>query len=396
MKQKILIVHNYYKIPGGEDTVVANERKMLEEHGHQVWMYTRTNKELEQMSGLSKLLLPFTTVFNFRTFYEVKKLIRQKEIDIVHVHNTLNLISPAVYYAAKASKVPVVQTIHNFRLQCMAAVFYRNNHICEKCITKGLICAVKNGCYRDSKIQTLACAMTNWIHRKLGIYQKLSYICLTEFNKQKLLQWQEHGKSILTKEQIYIKPNFTYELQQYNSMLYEQGDYYLFIGRVEQIKGIDVLIKAFELLPEQYLKIAGTGTELEYYKGKVAEKRLNNIEFLGFLDKETLCKTIRGAKAVIVASQWYETFGMIIVEAYSCGTPVIVGDIGNISNLVEHGVTGMKFEYDNSEGLRNTILEFEQQNRRQMSENAYLKYRKEFTSDENYKQLLEIYNCVSK
>ena len=115
-KQNILIVHNYYQVPGGEDTVVANEKKMLEKHGHKVVLYSRNNVELKQMSKSQKIWLPITTVFNPRTYREIKKLIRQENIEIVHVHNTLNLISPAVYYAARSMKVPVIQTIHNFRL----------------------------------------------------------------------------------------------------------------------------------------------------------------------------------------------------------------------------------------------------------------------------------------
>ena len=122
-KQNILIVHNYYQIPGGEDTVVANEKKMLEKHGHKVILYSRNNAELKQMSKFQKAFLPITTVFNPRTYRDIKKLIRDEKIEIVHVHNTLNLMSPAVYYAARRMKVPVVQTIHNFRLLCPGATF---------------------------------------------------------------------------------------------------------------------------------------------------------------------------------------------------------------------------------------------------------------------------------
>lgn len=149
------MVHNYYQIPGGEDTVVANEKKMLEEHGHKVVLYTRNNAELKTMNLLQKMLLPFTTIFNPKTYREIKKIIKKEKIDIVHVHNTLNLVSPSVYYAAKAMKVPVVQTIHNFRLLCPGATFYRDGHICEDCVSKGLMCAVKHNTnnYFKSKIQ---------------------------------------------------------------------------------------------------------------------------------------------------------------------------------------------------------------------------------------------------
>ena len=179
-KLKILQVHNYYQIPGGEDTVVANEKKLLEDHGHTVIQYSRNNSELKRFSKLKKLLLPFTTIFNPKTYREVKQIIQEQQINVVHVHNTLNLISPAVYYAALSCKVPVVQTIHNFRLLCPGATFYRDGRICEDCVQKGLRCAVKHGCYRGSKAQTLICAVSTWIHRMTRVYGKLNYVCLTE------------------------------------------------------------------------------------------------------------------------------------------------------------------------------------------------------------------------
>ena len=212
-KQNILLVHNYYQIPGGEDTVVANEKKMLEDHGHRVVQYSRNNSELKQMSKLQKLALPFTTVFSLRTFKETKRLIRDEHIDIVHVHNTLNLISPSIYYAARVMKVPVVQTIHNFRLLCPGATFYRNEKICEECITKGLRCALKHSCYRGSKLQTLACVINTKIHRITGIYRKINYICLTKFNKEKLLQLNITGKrQIIDTTKVIIKPSFTFDM----------------------------------------------------------------------------------------------------------------------------------------------------------------------------------------
>ena len=131
-KQKVLIVHNYYQIPGGEDTVVANEKKMLEDHGHEVVLYIRHNSELKELSKLQKILLPVNTIFNFQTYGEVKKLIKEQKIDLVHVHNTLNIVSPSVYYAAFACRVPIIQTVHNFRLLCPGATFFRDGHICEE------------------------------------------------------------------------------------------------------------------------------------------------------------------------------------------------------------------------------------------------------------------------
>lgn len=216
-KQNILIVHNYYQIPGGEDTVVANEMKLLKEHGHKVVLYSRNNSELKDMGKLQKLMLPLNTVFNLKSYKEIKKIIKQEKIDIVHVHNTLNLISPSVYYSARKCGVPVVQTIHNFRLLCPGATFYRDGHICEDCVEHGLVCAIKHSCYRGSKIQTFACVISTKIHRMTGIYQKVNFICLTEFNREKLLQLNRPGKKqLIDPRKVYIKPNFTFDMSPEN------------------------------------------------------------------------------------------------------------------------------------------------------------------------------------
>lgn len=384
IKQKILVVHNYYQIPGGEDTVVANEKRLLEEYGHQVILYSRNNSELKKMSTIRKIFLPFTTVFNPRTYWEVKQIIKKEHIDIVHVHNTLNLISPSVYYAARACRTPVVQTVHNFRLLCPGATFYRDGHICEDCVEHGLWCAVRHGCYRESMLQTLVCVINTMIHRITGIYGKMNYICLTEFNKNKLLNLK-----YISAEQIYVKPNFTYEPDTQN----EIGEFYLFIGRIEDIKGIPIILESFKRMPDKQLIIAGTGSKLDEYKFKA--KEYSNIEFKGFVQKNELQQLLKRAKAVVVTSQWYETFGMIIAEAFASRVPVIVGDIGNVGNLVDDSINGVKFQYNSAEALIQAVDRFEQLDRKLLGENAFKKYKLYFEKSMNYEMIEMIYKRIS-
>ena len=381
----ILIVHNYYQIPGGEDTVVANEKQMLEENENNVIMYSRSNAEIAEMCILRKIILPISSIFNIRTYIEICEIIRREKIDIVHVHNTIHLISASVYYAAIHCHIPVVQTIHNFRLVCPGATFYRNNHICEDCVEKGMSCAVKHGCYRNSRTQTLLSVIGMKLHRLTGVYKKIKYICLTEFNKEKLLQFNQ-----IKEEQIYVKPNFTFEPSVYS----ETATDYLFIGRMEDIKGVPIVIEAFKKLPDKRLILAGTGSMLEKYMEQTREYK--NIEFKGFVDKEDLQIILKQIKAVIVASQWYETFGMIVVEAFASRVPVIVGDIGNVGDLVDDLVNGVKFRYDSPEDLVKAIYRFEQLDRNKLSKNAYSKYQKEFGKDRNYHMLEKIYNNMLK
>lgn len=379
-KPNVLMVHNYYQIPGGEDTVVANEKKMLEDHGHKVIMYTRHNSELKEFSKLRKLILPITTVFNLRTYKEIIKIIRDEKIDVVHVHNTLNLISPSVYYAARFCKVPVVQTVHNFRLLCPGATFYRDGHICEDCVENGLHCAVKYSCYRGSKAQTLACVITTKIHRMLGIYNKIYYICLTEFTKNKMSRKIDANR-------IFVKPNFVYDQGESR----EVEDYYLFVGRVEEIKGIRLLLDAFEKMPDKKLKIVGRGDLDEEIAERIVSGHINNVEMLGFQTREKVNSLMRHAKALIMCSQWYETFGMVIAEAYSNGTPAIVGRIGNIQDLVKDGETGCLFEYNSSDSLMDTVERFEKMNRNTIGSAAYQYFHNNLTDAANYQILYSIY-----
>lgn len=386
-KQNILIVHNYYQIPGGEDTVVANEKKMLEEHGHKVILYSRNNAELKEMSKLKKLTLPVTTVFNPRTYREIRKLIKEEQIEIVHVHNTLNLISPAVYYAARSMHVPVVQTIHNFRLLCPGATFYRDGHICEDCVKYGLKCAVKHSCYRGSKVQTLACVISTWFHRMTGIYGKINYICLTEFNKEKLLELKQ-----IKPEKVFVKPNFVESVGEFVSEE-KRKDQFVFAGRLDKLKGIDILFEAWKQMGAEAPKlvVCGTGPMEAWCKRFVSENDVN-IEMRGFVPNEDARKLIAVSRALVLPTQWYEGFPMSIVEAFSVGTPVVCSDLGNAGSVVVEGVTGSKFSANSSKDLVRTIECLKDY--KDIYCSTYTTYEQLYSEEQNYKNLVKIYQDV--
>lgn len=385
-KQKVLMVHNYYQIPGGEDTVVANEKKMLEEHGHQVVLYTRHNSELNMLSAGRKLLLPFSTIFSMKTYREVKKLIRQEQIEIVHVHNTLNMVSPSVYYAAFHCHVPVVQTVHNFRLICPGATFFRDGQVCEACLDQGLLCAVKHKCYRNSRIQTLVCVVSTKIHRMLHTYQKLNYICLTEFNKEKLL----HLKQI-SKEKVFVKPNFVEEAEKIVPYR-ERKNQVVYVGRLEEIKGIDVLLKAWKLLGEAApeLLLCGRGPLEQWCRSYIEENHLEKVKQLGFVPNERVRTLMGESKALVLPTQVYEGFPMTIAEAYAGGTPVIGSNLGNTGSLIEEGKSGFKFAPDSPEELAACVLKLST-----LSEESLKPFQKKYTAKDNYEQLRKIYETCS-
>ncbi len=384
---RVLIVHNYYQIPGGEDTVVANEKKLLEENGHFVALYKRENAEMKSFSKKQKLGLPFTTVFNPRTVREVKRLIREQKIDIVHVHNTLNLISPSVYYAAFRCRVPVVQTIHNFRLMCPGATLYRDGRICEDCVKGSLCPALKHSCYRGSRLQTLASVLTLRIHRMLHTYGRLNYICLTEFNKEKLQSIRQ-----IRKERIYVKPNFaerTVPVQPFEA----RKKQIIFAGRLDELKGIEILFRSWKKMGAQapLLLVCGTGPMEDWCREFLKKNPETKIEMKGFVPNENARVLISESQALILPTQWYEGFPMTIVEAFSVGTPVLGSDMGNVGSLIVEDRTGWKFLPTQEESLIEAVHRVHD-----ITASVVEEYEAKYSRQSNYRTLLHIYHSLGR
>lgn len=388
-KQRVLLIHNYYKIPGGEDIVVANEKRLLETYGHEVVLYTRTNKELDTLSFGKKLLLPFPSIFSLRTYREVKRLIQKEKIEIVHVHNTLNLISPSVYYAAFACGVPVVQTMHNFRLLCPAATFVRNGHICEDCVERGLGCAVRYGCYRGSRVQTLVNAAILKLHRMLGTYRKLFYICLTEFNKEKLLLLNQKGRNIVREQNIFVKSNFIWPPETKER---QKKDQYVYVGRLDAIKGIRFLLEAWREFPDKKLIICGSGPEEAWIKKYIQENQMSQVECLGQIPYEEVLNIIGESKALVMPTLWYEGQGLVLLESYAVGTPVLASDLGNPGNITISGVTGYHFTPGDVSSFKEAIKKLETKTEWD-TKSIYEKY---YAPEANYEKLKQIYDYAEK
>lgn len=382
----ILLVHNYYQIGGGEHTVFENERRLLTEHGHRVITYTRDNREL-QNSFLKKLLLPFEAVFSFKTWRDVKRIIKNKQIALVHCHNTFPLISPSVYYAAKQCGIPVIQTIHNFRLLCPCGLFFRSGHICEDCTEKNLFRSVMHGCYRNSRIQTAVVAMMLQIHRAAGTFRIPSYIFLTGFNRNKYQNkpWFPYHKS-------YVKGNFVYHNPE-GAICGEKDreDLYIYAGRLDKAKGIMFLLDAWKEQKTRTLMIFGDGK----YKNETlaACKRQPNIKYMGFQEQDVLFSYMKKARALLFPSELYEGFPMNLVESFALGTPVICSDTGNHADLVKATQGGTVYRLQNkdsfAEALQQTETDFSI-----FQEHALQAYRQLYEPEGNYRILKKIYDRV--
>ncbi len=390
-KCNVLLVHNYYRIPGGEDTVVHNEKAMLEHHGHKVVTYFRRNEEIAAMPLWRKLLLPFTSIFSLRTYRELRRIIREQDIAVVHVHNTLALVSPAVYYAARSCGVPVVQTVHNYRLICPEGTLLRKGRVCEDCVRGSLCCALRHRCYRNSLLQTTVCAVGLWVHRLTGIYRRVHFLFMTDFHRRKMLAADGlFGRPVPTEAHTSLKPHFTAAVPETAP---QTRDTYLFVGRLEPRKGVNMLIEAFSRMPQHHLLVVGSGEDEAQYRAAAAAAP--HIEFAGYLQKEKLSALMGRVKAVVVTSQCYESFGMMIIEAYAHGVPVIAGRIGGFPQLVQEGETGLLFDYDSADALCEAVKRFESMQGVDWAANTRRAFREHYTEEANYARLTEIYAAAA-
>lgn len=394
-KLNILIVHNYYQFAGGEDVVVENESNLLKKNGHKVVLYTRHNNEIKNYNLLKKVLLFFDTIFSIRTYKEVKRIIKQEKIDIVHVHNTMPLISPSVYWAAFKSKVPVIQTIHNFRLVCPNGLLFRNNTVCEDCINHSLFSAIKHKCYKNSFLNTLAVITMLKFNRVIGTYKKVNkYIVLSDFSKHKLEKIIESGYMEIKKNFI---PNDDFEnnLELNNKLQLEiDNNYFIFAGRLEASKGIFFLIDAWKEIEDLKLYIFGSGPEENNIKELINLNKINNIKIFGKCERNKLFNYIKKSKAVIVPSLLYEGLPMIIIETFAFGKPIVATKIGNLKELIKEGKNGLLFSPNNKEEFKEKICRLIKDDNlyRSLCEGAYKEFIDNYSERINYSEIMRIYN----
>jgi glycosyltransferase involved in cell wall biosynthesis len=374
---KILIAHNEYQYRGGEDSVVEAEIALLREYGHEVHLYRRSNHEL---STLSRASAAVSSIWSYQSSNDIQQVCDHFTPEVIHVHNTFPLISPSLYWAAAKKKVPVVQTLHNFRLLCPQAMFFRNGKVCEDCIGKLPWRAVTHKCYRGSALQSAVTVTMLAQHRAIGTYQKqvALYIALNEFCRQKFI---DGG---LPAERIRIKPHFVRPGKSRPECTRNGG---LFIGRLSEEKGLQVLIDAMKELGNVQLTIAGAGPLESLVKGAFG------THYIGPRNGDDLRELLSHACYLVVPSIGTETFGMVAIEAFESGTPVIASRQGGLNDLVKDGVTGLLFTPADPHDLAQKIAwaESHPDKMLKMGQAAKEEYEKKYTPEQNYRQLMSIY-----
>ena len=384
---KIVLVHNTYQQPGGEDVIFEQEQQMLLHAGHQVITYCRSNWDADSYLGIRRIGLAKRTVWASDTRREFLQLLQREKPDVVHVHNTFVMISPSIYSACCEAMVPVVQTLHNYRLLCPAATFFRDGKVCEECMEGSLWQGVRHACYRRSYSATAVVALMLATHRLRDTWKReiSCFVALSEFARNKFVQGG------LPEEKIFIKPNFVYPDPGART---GDGDYALFVGRLSPEKGMNTVIAAWKRLPFSIpIVIIGGGPDREQLEAQAASAGLTNVHFKGQMPREQTLAAINNARFVVISSEWYETFCMAIAEAFACSTPVICSRMGVMEELVLDGRTGLHFTPSDPADLALKVqwAWAHPEETRAMGRKARAEYESKYTADTNYPQLIQIY-----
>ena len=390
-KSTILLVHNEYQNPGGEDVVFEQERALLENHGHSVPVYWRSNHEIAKLTQLGRAALPVRAVWAGDSRREMALLLAREKPDVVHVHNTFMMISPSIFSACREAKVPVVQTLHNYRLACPAANFFRDGKVCEECVEFGPWRSLRYACYRGSRAATAGSALVLEVHRRLRTWTEKvdGFIALAEFARQRFIA------AGLPAERIHVKPNF---VDPDPGAAVEKGDYAISVGRFSTEKGLWTLLAAWQLLGMSIpLHIVGDGPlrgELEREAGK---RGLTDVVFRGRLSRGETAEEMRRARVLIHPSECYENFPMAIAEAFACATPVICSRLGAMQEIVTDGQTGLLFAPGDPVDLARQVRHLWERPplREDMGRRARLEYKARYTAEQNYSRLMEIYAAAA-
>jgi glycosyltransferase involved in cell wall biosynthesis len=375
---RVLVAHNTYQQVGGggEDAVVAAEISMLRRRGHPIEMFSRHNNAVRTRSALTVARQAIWSTESARDFELTLKTFRP---NVVHVHNTLAVISPSIYWVAARHGVPVVQTLHNFRLLCPQANLYRNGTICENCLGKLPWRGSVHACYRDSIAQSSVLTGMLMVHRAIGTWQHkvTRYIALNEFCRDKFI---EGG---LPAEKLLIKPNFVDFPPPQDGP--RQG--ILFVGRLSKLKGICLLADAVKKLSGIRVRVAGIGPDSDVLQN------LPDIDRLGSLELPQIQHEMTNAVALVLPSLCYDSFPRTLVEAFACGLPVIASRLGSLPGLVQDGVTGLLFDSGNAEDLAEKIhwANANPDLMAVMGRQARARYEAYYTEESNYHQLMSIY-----
>lgn len=377
---KILVVHNRYGKFSGEESVVDAQVRLLLDNNHKVIRFERSSAEIN--SVFEKFKAFFTGIYNVASARQMKLLLKKLRPDIVHIHNLFPFISPSILPECRKAGVPLVMTVHNYRLICPNGLHMIYGKICEKCSEGGEWWCVLRNCER-SYFKSIGYALRNYIARALRLFHNnlTMYVCLTEFQRRRLIS------AGFPSSRIDVVPNMrSFSIESYSSP--NEGKYVAYVGRISEEKGVLSFVEAARTLSNISFKIAGTGPLVTSLSMKSS-----NCELVGFLKKNKLVEFYKKSRFIVFPSIWYETFGLTIVEAMLHSRPVIASKIGGIPDIVDDGVTGLLFEPGDADDLVRKIKKLYENPDlcRQMGQAGREKALREYSSEKYYSRLMDVY-----
>jgi glycosyltransferase involved in cell wall biosynthesis len=374
---KILMLHNRYQHRAGEDQVHDAKRNLLVSKGEDVQEVILDNAQIR--SG-SALLVGIETSWSRSGYDRILNAINSWRPDILDVDNFFPLASPSIYYAAWRSGVPVVQTLHNYRLLCPGATLFRDNRVCEDCVGKKVPWrGVVHGCYRNSRPATLAVAAMLTLHNSLATWNKkiTLFVALTDFCRRQFITGG------LPPRKIVVRPNFVPHDMGIGA---GDGNFVLFVGRLSADKGITLLMEAWKLASDApglgRLIIAGDGPERTAVRQ--AAETSSSIEYLGQRPGPEILELMGHARALVFPSLWYEGMPSVITEALSRGTPVVSNRIGSMTEMIQNGTTGWLVEPGDRDALAGAMLSALRNPETRMRAAAREEFETNYTAERSY------------
>jgi glycosyltransferase involved in cell wall biosynthesis len=327
---------------GGAEAVIENDRLMLLESGHQVDQFIVDNGETLRQS--SRLRAGLDSIWNRSVGAELQRILAAFKPDVVHVHTPFPLASPLVFRVAARRGAATVATAHSFRYSCVQANLYRGGQLCELCVGRRIkTSGVIHRCYHDNLLASAALTTSLAVHRSLGTFQRDVDGWITPSGVL---------KNSLTREgipasRITVRPHAVPDPGAGG----RRSNHALYLGRLEPVKGVPVLLEAWEAMTDPpHLVILGEGTLHDDVEQSAA--RHPAIEFRGWADQETVRAEVAAARFMILPSEWYEAgVPVAAVQAFAAGTPVIASDVGNFSEAIRPGVNGFLFRCGDPDSL---------------------------------------------
>lgn len=392
---KILVLHNLHRkgSSSGDDQVFKDETKLLEEHGHKVIRYTISNDSFDNVGVIGKIKACLGMLWSFKCYRDVQNIIRAERPDIVHVHTFFPLLSPSVLYAAKRNGCKVVATLHDTRFICPCCTSLRGTTICNECGDGHYFRMFKYGCFKGSRIQSLIVAYIFKYHRiRRSFYDQIDkYICLND-NQIKLLEGIGFDKKKIVKKYNFVSDTLPDLENEKNIKLPER--YVVFYGRIGEEKGISVLKEIWNRIKDIPLVVMGSGPLENDFK-KWSDEH-DNVLYLGYTEHDKCLSVVQSAEFVVFPSIWYEGCSMVEIETESVGKGLVATDLGFSSEAIEDGYNGYKVPLGNIDQFEYVIRSLwnDPQKCIVIGNNARKDFKLKYLKEDNYDQLLRIYQNV--